>query len=145
MILQQAFGQLSTNGSSSEKSYAYFHSGNGRGEQVIFGKPNTTSGRPLAGPLPFHLLPDTSEVVDGRLRVGGCDLEELAERYGTPVFVYDELHLRRRCRQARSALGGSVFYAAKAFLCFAMAKLVQSEGLGMDVATGGELAGYRAG
>ncbi len=94
----------------------------------------------MAGPLPFHLLPDTSEVVDGRLRVGGCDLEELAERYGTPVFVYDEIHLRRRCRQARSALGGSVFYAAKAFLCFAMAKLVQSEGLGMDVATGGELA-----
>lgn len=95
---------------------------------------------PVAGPLPFHLLPDTSEVVDGRLRVGGCDLEELAERYGTPVFVYDERHLRRRCRQALSALGGTVFYAAKAFLCTAMSKLVQSEGLGMDVATGGELA-----
>lgn len=94
----------------------------------------------MAGPLPFHLLPDTSEVVEGRLVVGGCDLEELAERYGTPVFVYDELHLRRRCRQARRAFGGEVVYAAKAFLCQAMARLVQSEGLGMDVATGGELA-----
>ncbi len=94
----------------------------------------------MAGPLPFHLLPATSQVGEGRLLVGGCDLEELAERYGTPLFVYDELHLRRRCREARAASGGMVFYAAKAFLCLAMAKLVQSEGLGMDVATGGELA-----
>ncbi len=94
----------------------------------------------MAGPLPFHLLPDTSEVVDGRLVVGGCDLEELAEQYGTPVFVYDELHLRHRCREAAGAFGGEVVYAAKAFLCLAMARLVQSEGLGMDVATGGELA-----
>lgn len=94
----------------------------------------------MAGPLPFHLLPDTSEVVDGRLQVGGCDLEELAGQYGTPVFVYDEEHLRRRCREARAAFGGAVAYATKAFLCVAMARLVESEGLGMDVATGGELA-----
>lgn len=94
----------------------------------------------MAGPLPFHLLPDTSEVGNGRLMVGGCDLEELAARYGTPLFVYDELHLRRRCREVRRAFGGEVVYAAKAFLCQAMAKLVEAEGLGMDVATGGELA-----
>ena len=79
-------------------------------------------------------------MVDGRLTVGGCDLVALAERYGTPLFVYDELHLRRRCREASDAFGGGVSYAAKAFLCLAMAKLVESEGLGMDVATGGELA-----
>ena len=72
--------------------------------------------------------------------MGGCDLVALAERYGTPLFVYDELHLRRRCREASEAFGGGVSYAAKAFLCLAMAKLVESEGLGMDVATGGELA-----
>ena len=94
----------------------------------------------MAGPLPFHLLPLTSEVVAGRLMVGGCDLVEMAERYGTPLFVYDELHLRRRCREALEAFGGGVSYAAKAFLCVAMARLVESEGLGMDVATGGELA-----
>ena len=94
----------------------------------------------MAGPLPFHLLPLTSEVVAGRLMVGGCDLVEMAERYGTPLFVYDELHLRRRCREASEAFGGGVSYAAKAFLCVAMARLVESEGLGMDVATGGELA-----
>lgn len=79
-------------------------------------------------------------MVDGRLTVGGCDLVALAERYGTPLFVYDELHLRRRCQEASDAFGGGVSYAAKAFLCLAMAKLVKSEGLGMDVATGGELA-----
>lgn len=79
-------------------------------------------------------------MVDGRLTVGGCDLVALAERYGTPLFVYDELHLRRRCQEAADAFGGGVSYAAKAFLCLAMAKLVESEGLGMDVATGGELA-----
>ena len=79
-------------------------------------------------------------MVDGRLTVGGCDLVALAERYGTPLFVYDELHLRRRCQEASDAFGGEVSYAAKAFLCLAMAKLVESEGLGMDVATGGELA-----
>ncbi len=67
-------------------------------------------------------------------------MEELAERYGTPVFVYDEEHLRRRCREALAAFGGEVVYAAKAFLCVAMARLVESEGLGLDVATGGELA-----
>ena len=94
----------------------------------------------MAGPLPFHLLPDTSEVGNGRLTVGGCDLEELAARYGTPLFVYDELHLRRRCREVRRAFRGEVVYAAKAFLCQAMARLVEAEGLGMDVATGGELA-----
>ncbi len=94
----------------------------------------------MAGPLPFHLLPLSSGVVAGRLMVGGCDLVELAERYGTPLFVYDELHLRRRCQEALEAFGGGVSYAAKAFLCVAMARLVESEGLGMDVATGGELA-----
>ncbi|MDE0234408.1 MAG: diaminopimelate decarboxylase, partial [bacterium] len=83
----------------------------------------------MAGPLPFHLLPITSEVVGGRLKVGGCDLVGLAERYGTPLFVYDEAHLRRRCREASEAFGGGVSYAAKAFLCLAMARLVESEGL----------------
>ena len=90
-------------------------------------------------PLPRHLLPDNHDVSQGRLRIGGCDLIELAEAHGTPLFVYDEEHLRSRCREAVDAFGPDVSYAAKAFLCVAMARLVQSEGLGMDVATGGEL------
>ena len=92
-----------------------------------------------SSPLPRHLLPDNHEVSQGRLSIGGCDLIELAEVHGTPLFVYDEEHLRSRCREAVDAFGPDVSYAAKAFLCVAMARLVHSEGMGMDVATGGEL------
>jgi diaminopimelate decarboxylase len=61
--------------------------------------------------------------------------------HGTPVFLLDEADLRRRCRDYREAFGGAmVFYAAKAFLCAAVARWVQEEGLGLDVCTGGELA-----
>lgn len=88
-----------------------------------------------------HLLPDTAvENKLGRLEVGGCDLVELAEKFGTPVFVYDETHLRARCQEAVQAFGKhQVVYATKAFLCGAMARLAHEEGLLLDVATGGEL------
>ncbi|MEY3362996.1 MAG: diaminopimelate decarboxylase [Actinomycetota bacterium] len=87
-----------------------------------------------------HLLPDTSETVNGRLRIGGCDVHDLAGSHGTPLFVYDEAHLRARCAEARAAFGDdSVVYATKAFLCTAMARLAHEEGLLLDVATGGEL------
>ena len=91
--------------------------------------------------LPFDLLPDTAAAAaDGRLSIGGVDLLTLAEQYGTPLFVYDEAHLRARCREAREVFGdGGAIYATKAFLCRAMARLVHSEGLRLDVATGGEL------
>ena len=86
-----------------------------------------------------HLLPDNAAEVDGRLHVAGCDLLELTEEFGTPLLVYDEEHLRARCRETRSAFGDGAAYAAKAFLCRAMARLVAEEGLHLDVATGGEL------
>lgn len=88
-----------------------------------------------------HLLPDTAvENKLGRLEIGGCDLVELAEKFGTPVFVYDETHLRARCQEAVQAFGKhQVVYATKAFLCGAMARLAHEEGLLLDVATGGEL------
>ena len=67
-------------------------------------------------------------------------LEALAAELGTPLFVYDEDDLRRRCREYVSTFGaGNVAYAGKAFLCVAMARLVAEEGLHLDVATGGEL------
>ena len=90
--------------------------------------------------LPQSLLPDTAEVApDGRLLIGGVDTLELAEEYGTPLFVYDEAHLRERCREAVAAFGDGVAYATKAFLCKAMARLAHEEGMLLDVATGGEL------
>ena len=90
--------------------------------------------------IPRHLLPDTTTIdPDGAASIGGCVLTELAEEFGTPLFVYDVAHLRARAAEAVSAFGEGAMYASKAFLCRAMARLVHSEGMGIDVATGGEL------
>ena len=95
---------------------------------------------PTGNPLPWHLLPESAAVGDnGNLTIGGCDTVELAHEFGTPLFVYDEEHLRARCREAVAAFGQNATYATKAFLCKAMAKLAYEEGMGLDVATGGEL------
>jgi diaminopimelate decarboxylase len=94
----------------------------------------------MAPPLPRHLLPDNASIGDdGRLAVAGCDLVELAREFGTPLFVYDEAHLRSRCREAVAAFPGGAAYATKAFLCLAMAQLAHQEGMYLDVATRGEL------
>ena len=94
----------------------------------------------MAGPIQNNLLPDTADISSGeRTLIGGCDLLELADEFGTPLFVYDEDHLRSRCREAVRAFDGNVAYATKAFLCIEMAKLAYEEGMNLDVATGGEL------
>jgi diaminopimelate decarboxylase len=86
-------------------------------------------------------LPDSATIgADDSLSIGGVRVAELAAQYGTPLFVYDEDHLRARCRVAVNAFGaGNVVYATKAFICGAMARLAHEEGLLLDVATGGEL------
>jgi len=91
--------------------------------------------------IDVRLLPRTAQVsADGVLSIGGVTLQSLAQQFGTPLFVYDEEHLRTTCRDAVAAFGGdNVIYATKAFLCTAMAKLAHEEGLLLDVATGGEL------
>jgi len=95
---------------------------------------------PDEGPVSPDLLPLTARIgPGGRLSVGGADVVALAERFGTPLFVYDEEHLRERCRQAVRAWGDGVAYATKAFLCRAMARLAADEGMALDVSTGGEL------
>jgi diaminopimelate decarboxylase len=94
----------------------------------------------VTAPLEWHLLPHTAEVDEkGHLHVGGVDVLHLAAEFGTPLFVYDEAHLRHACRQAVAAWGDGVAYATKAFLCRAMARLVHEEGMYLDVASGGEL------
>lgn len=100
----------------------------------------------MTGPVDLTLLPTTTRVGDaGRASVGGCDLVDLAAEFGTPLFVYDEADLRFRCQVYAQAFGAdNVAYASKAFLCRAMAALVADEGLGLDVATGGELHVARA-
>ena len=92
-------------------------------------------------PIPRHLLPDNASIdAAGDLSIAGVSVRDVAARFGTPVFVYDEDHMRARCHEAVAAFGSdSVIYASKAFLCTAMARLVHDEGLLIDVATGGEL------
>jgi diaminopimelate decarboxylase len=92
-------------------------------------------------PIEFRLLPDSATVdPNGSLSIGGYSLLELAAQFGTPLFVYDVEHFRRRCREAVAAFGqGRVIYATKAFLCRAIARIVHEEGLLFDVASGGEL------
>ncbi|MEU6385965.1 diaminopimelate decarboxylase [Streptomyces bauhiniae] len=74
------------------------------------------------------------------LSVGGVPLAEIADRFGTPVYVLDEAEVRERCRTYRDAFPDTeVLYAAKAFLCRAMAHWMDEEGLGLDVCSAGEL------
>ena len=78
---------------------------------------------------------------DGALRVAGTDVRDLAERYGTPLFVLDEDDFRSRAAEFAASFGASsVHYAAKAFLCTEVARWVDQEGLSLDVCSGGELA-----
>ena len=79
---------------------------------------------------------------DGVVRLAGVDVGELAETYGTPLFVVDEDDFRHRCAAHAAAFGAPerVHYASKAFLCTEIARWVADEGLGLDVCSGGELA-----
>ncbi len=90
--------------------------------------------------IDLRLLPSSATVdSDGHLSIGGVEVRDMASHFNTPLFIYDEGHLRARCREAVAAFGAdSVIYATKAFLCKAMAKLAHEEGVLLDVATGGE-------
>ncbi len=90
-------------------------------------------------PLLASLLPDTAQLSEDDVRVGGVSLRELAATYGTPLFVYDEATLRARCAEAAAVFDEGVAFASKSFLCGAMARVAVEEGLFVDVATGGEL------
>jgi diaminopimelate decarboxylase len=87
------------------------------------------------------VLPSTARLrSDGHLEIGGADAVDLAKEFGTPLFVMCEQTFRERARRYRDAYpDADVYYAGKAFLCVEMARLVAEEGLGLDVASGGEL------
>jgi diaminopimelate decarboxylase len=91
--------------------------------------------------LNLSLLPDNASIDGaGGLSVAGCRVGDLAREFGTPLFVYDESHIRSRAREAVAEFGEDrVIYATKAFLNLAMARLAHEEGMLLDVATGGEL------
>jgi diaminopimelate decarboxylase len=92
-----------------------------------------------------YSLPLTARLKGQNLEIGGCELPDLAERFGTPLYVLDEETLRQACRQYREAFlqhypaESLVIYASKAWNCMAVCAIVGSEGLGIDVVSGGEL------
>jgi diaminopimelate decarboxylase len=94
----------------------------------------------------LELFPPATETDgDGRLSIAGCEVQELAERFGTPLYVVDEDALRAQARRFRGALearwpNAQVVFASKAFPCVAVVGALASEGLGVDIAGGGELA-----
>ncbi len=93
-----------------------------------------------------ELMPLTAKVNDeDRLEIGGCDLQKLVQQYGSPLYILDEFTLRTACRQYRDSFNAyyngdsQVIYASKAWSCLAVCRIIDSEGLGFDVVSGGEL------
>ncbi|MEB6203259.1 diaminopimelate decarboxylase [Staphylococcus xylosus] len=80
----------------------------------------------------------------GELTMGGTSLKTIAQSFGTPTIVYDEVQIRNQMRRfhesfKKSGLNYNVSYASKAFTCLQMVKLVQEENLELDVVSEGEL------
>jgi len=103
-----------------------------------------------AGPALLSVFPRSADVRGGHLWLGGCDAVELAEEFGTPLYVFDETELRLACREARQAFtsrhpASDVAYAAKAYIGVWLASLLAEEGMAMDVVSAGELAVALAG
>jgi len=90
-------------------------------------------------------LHGTSQInASGHLEIGGVDTVYLAQRFGTPLYVVDETLVRQRCREFMNAFRESglpfqVSYASKAFCIQSMCRLVEDEGLSLDVVSDGEL------
>ncbi len=81
----------------------------------------------------------------GHLEIGGADCVALAQRFGTPLYVFDEAYIRAMMRVFRNTLSeyyngyGMVLYASKAFSCKAIYRIADEENIGVDVVSGGEL------
>lgn len=93
----------------------------------------------------LSLFPLTAEVnAKGHLVVGGCDTLELAAEFGTPLYVFDEISLRSKCREyiaefRQRYADTKVIYACKAVANRTLLRIFNEEGLGLDVVSGGEI------
>ena len=109
-------------------------------------------------PIREHVLPDYMKAADllkvapmnmevnaGKVTLDGIDLRDIADEFGTALYVYDEGHIRNQLASYRDEFRtcypqSDIVYAAKAFCCVAMDKIVADEDCYIDVASGGELA-----
>lgn len=97
----------------------------------------------------IEIFPITAQVKKNHLHLGGCDAVELAHEYGTPLYIFDEETLRKQCREFMGQFTAkypdtAVIYACKAYINLALARILQEEGLGLDVVSAGEMAIARA-
>ncbi|MDR1101896.1 MAG: diaminopimelate decarboxylase [Clostridiales bacterium] len=88
---------------------------------------------------------DCLEAKDNEIVIGGVKISKLVRKYGTPLYVMDEMKIRENCRAYKDALAkhysgeAMVLYASKAFCCKRIYSIMKEEGLGADVMSGGEL------
>ena len=79
----------------------------------------------------------------GNLEISGCDAVELAKKYGTPIYVMDEVTLRKIAREYKDAFSSykkvNMMFASKALMTSQIAKILHEEGFGFDVVSGGEI------
>ena len=98
-----------------------------------------------------EIFPKTFSIDEnGVVKIGGCNLLDLAKKYGTPLYVYDEKTIRDICASYKDAFAVysdvQPMFAAKAFMVKAIAAIMQSEGFGLDLVSGGEIyTAYKAG
>lgn len=98
-----------------------------------------------------NLKPITTKINQaGNLEIGGCDLIELAEKYGTPLYVLDEATIRSICHDYKKAFESypkvNMMFASKALCTMATSKILATEGFGFDVVSAGEIyTVYKAG
>ncbi len=92
-----------------------------------------------------HIWPLSASLIAGRLQIGGCDVGELARSFGTPLYLFDEATIRGACQAYHAAFAQAypgetiIHYAGKALLNTALVQIIQDEGMGLDVVSGGEL------
>ena len=91
-----------------------------------------------------NIKPVTTRINEqGNIEIGGCDLVELANTYGTPLYVYDEETIRSITRSYKDAFKDyphiNMMFAAKAFMNKAICTIMQQEGFGLDLCSGGEI------
>lgn len=90
------------------------------------------------------LKPITTKINDNcHIEIGGCDLVDLAEKYGTPLYVYDEQTIRTIAKEYKEAFSSypkvSMLYASKAFMTKSIVRILDEEGFGFDMVSGGEM------
>ena len=89
------------------------------------------------------IMPATAKIIDDNLEIGGCNAVELAEKYGTPLYVYDEETIRKSCQGYKNAFSSCnnvlMLFASKAFMTKAICCILKEEDFGLDVVSGGEI------